>query len=198
MKIMNKANVAGLLIFMLFSLVLVSAGNDWNFFDFFKECKKNCLEQKKESYNQCHEDFKNSHNVCKENFKSCKISAKEIEDREERKSFLKQCISDYYTCIKSSREILRECKKNAVEGFLNCIIECKNNSQNACRSNEDCNENEFCEKNSCGENFGQCQIKPTECIALFDPVCGCDNQTYGNDCERQKAGVSLNSTGVCL
>ena len=28
-------------------------------------------------------------------------------------------------------------------------------------------------------------------------MCGCDNRTYGNDCMRRMAGVSLKATGVC-
>ncbi|MDX2019922.1 MAG: Kazal-type serine protease inhibitor domain-containing protein [Deltaproteobacteria bacterium] len=44
---------------------------------------------------------------------------------------------------------------------------------------------------------GVCTNKPKECVALFSPVCGCDNKTYANDCERRAAGVSKAFDGAC-
>jgi len=38
---------------------------------------------------------------------------------------------------------------------------------------------------------------PDACITLWDPVCGCDGVTYGNDCERERAGVALDYSGMC-
>ena len=59
----------------------------------------------------------------------------------------------------------------------------------------------------CEEPAGQCAIiadgtgictqRPDACPAVIDPVCGCDGVTYGNDCERQIAGVSLRHEGEC-
>ena len=70
----------------------------------------------------------------------------------------------------------------------------------ACKTNADCGSTEFCEfkAGTCGDNgAGKCMVKPEVCTEIFKPVCGCDNSTYGNDCQRQAAGVSLKSEGEC-
>ena len=38
---------------------------------------------------------------------------------------------------------------------------------------------------------------PVVCIALFDPVCGSDGQTYSNACFANGAGVNIVSMGEC-
>jgi hypothetical protein len=44
---------------------------------------------------------------------------------------------------------------------------------------------------------GSCAPRPEACILIFDPVCGCDGQTYGSGCQAASAGVSVDFDGPC-
>ena len=62
-----------------------------------------------------------------------------------------------------------------------------------------CQNNEYCEYNtrfSCGGS-GVCMPRPSACIRIFAPVCGCDKNTYSNECEAHAAGQDVIHEGAC-
>jgi len=42
------------------------------------------------------------------------------------------------------------------------------------------------------------KIKPDcNCILIYDPVCGCNNVTYGNSCQAECASITEYTKGEC-
>jgi hypothetical protein len=64
-----------------------------------------------------------------------------------------------------------------------------------------CAEGEFCEfpPGTCGgaDLEGTCIEVSPFCPQIYDPVCGCDGATYGNDCERRAARMQKAHDGPC-
>jgi hypothetical protein len=69
----------------------------------------------------------------------------------------------------------------------------------SCISNAYCPAGSYCEKavGDCA-GYGVCEPQPTSCEALLEPVCGCDNVTYENNCEAAMAGVVIQYVGPCM
>ena len=66
-----------------------------------------------------------------------------------------------------------------------------------CSSNDLCAKDEYCKFTECAQETGECTTKPVLCLDIWDPVCGCDGQTYANSCAAAAAGVSVDYAGAC-
>jgi hypothetical protein len=68
-----------------------------------------------------------------------------------------------------------------------------------CLSNAQCASSEYCAfatQPGCN-GPGTCTTTPQICAPIFNQVCGCDGQTYGNPCNAAGAGTNVARPGAC-
>ena len=63
-----------------------------------------------------------------------------------------------------------------------------------------CDDREHClleEGQCCCDQLGVCVPTPEACTLEYDPVCGCDGATHGNECAALRAGTNVDQRGAC-
>ena len=185
--------------------IFLSAKPNENHDDSFNEkhCVQNASMIKKQEVSICHSNYKSNYSLCKATYKQCKIDAVNFTitnstNRTEIKALLKQCRINYLVCKNDSRNERFECIKISNENFVSAKTQCRQDQLEGCSSNDQCRFNEYCKLDSCNSTEGKCERKPLHCIDVYQPVCGCNNQTYGNTCFLNNAGVPKLSDGECI
>lgn len=77
-----------------------------------------------------------------------------------------------------------------------CVNVCGGLAGASCPDGQYCS---FPPEAQCGaaDQTGTCSFQPEVCTFQYDPVCGCDDQTYGNACTAASSGVSVAFQGEC-
>lgn len=103
------------------------------------------------------------------------------------------CFRAYECADECGGEVFNNGCCTCPEGTID-IDQCRDDEteSTSCASDADCGPSEFCKTptGSCDAS-GECAIKPDNCLDVYEPVCGCDGESYSNACYAEREGMSI-------